>query len=114
KPVPDRNNPKQSFAYNNKPFVAVDTGFEVQIDEAAKGNPQKGTPDGLDSSRTGAIYEIPTTGPGAVRQHYTRGPALHSGGWNQYEIQVTGNHYKVFLNCQQTTDFTNIDAFRGK
>jgi hypothetical protein len=35
-PVPDRNLPGVSHPYNNQAFVAVDTGFEIQIDEPAE------------------------------------------------------------------------------
>jgi len=107
-PVPDRNLPGVSHPYNNQAFVAVDTGFEVQIDELARGNP-----DGLDEHRTGAIYGIPI-GRNPGQQDYQRGPALVPGQWNTYEIEVRGNTYTVRLNGQQTTKFTNIDLFRGK
>lgn len=107
-PVPDRNLPGVSHPYNNQAFVAGDTGFEVQIDELARGNP-----DGLDEHRTGAIYGMPI-GRNPGEQDYQRGPALVPGEWNTYEIEVAGNVYTVHLNGQQTTKFTNIDLFRGK
>ena len=107
-PVPDRNLPGVSHPYNNQAFVAVDTGFEVQIDEFARGNP-----DGLDEHRTGAIYGIPI-GRNPGQQDYQRGPALVPGQWNTYEIEVGDNTYTVRLNGQQTTKFTNVDLFRGK
>jgi len=107
-PVPDRNLPHVSYPYNNQAFVAVDTGFEIQIDELARGNP-----DGLDEHRTGAIYGIPI-GRNPGQQDYRRGPALVPGQWNTYEIEVQGNTYTVRLNGQQTTSFTNNDLFRGK
>jgi hypothetical protein len=107
-PVPDRGLPGVSHPYNNQAFVAVDTGFEVQIDELARGNP-----DGLDEHRTGAIYGMPI-GRNPGQQDYQRGPALVPGQWNTYEIEVRGNTYTVRLNGQQTTKFNNIDPFRGK
>jgi hypothetical protein len=107
-PVPDRNLPGVSHPYNNQAFVAVDTGFGIQIDELARGNP-----DGLDEHRTGAIYGIPI-GKNPGQQDYQRGPALVPGQWNTYEIEVRGNTYTVRLNGQQTTKFTNTDLFRGK
>ena len=107
-PVPDRNVPGVLHPYDNQAFVGVDTGFEIQIDELARGNP-----DGLDEHRTGAIYAIPI-GPNPGQQNYRRGPALVPGQWNTYEIEVAGNTYTVRLNGQQTTQFTNIDLFRGK
>ena len=107
-PVPDRNLPGVSYPYNNQAFVGVDTGFEIQIDELARGNP-----DGLDEHRTGAVYGIPI-GQNPGQQDYRRGPALVPGQWNTYEIEVRGNTYVVRLNGQQTTRFINTDLFRGR
>ncbi len=107
-PVPDRNNPSIAYPYHNQAWVAVDTGFEVQIDELARG-----LPDGLDEHRTGAVYGIPL-GQGVGLQAYRRGPALKAGEWNDYEIKVTGDTYTVFLNGQQTTAFTTSDALLGR
>ena len=112
-PVPDRNNPAITYHYNNKAFVGVDTGFEVQIDELARGNPQQGIPDGLDQHRTGAVYNIPL-GPNEGQQVYIRGAALIPEQWNLYEIEVHGQDYTVRLNGQQVTQFTNTDSYRGK
>src|SRR6266567_1946607 len=89
----------------NPAFVAVDTGFEVQIDEAAG-------PDGLDKHRTGAVYDI-DLGQAAGQQDYRRGSALQPGEWNDLEIQVQGDTYTVRLNGYQTTTFTNKDPNRG-
>jgi choline dehydrogenase-like flavoprotein len=107
-PVPDRNVPGVSHPYNNQAFVGVDTGFEIQIDELARG-----TPNGLDEHRTGAVYGIPI-GANPGQQDYRRGSALVPGQWNTYEIEVRGNTFVVRLNGQQTTRFTNTDLFRGK
>jgi 3-keto-disaccharide hydrolase/GMC oxidoreductase len=106
--VPDRNLLGVSFFYNNQAFVGVDTGFEIQIDELARGNPH-----GLDEHRTGAVYGIPI-GQNPGQQEYRRGPALIPGQWNTYEIEIRGNTYVARLNGQQTTSFTNNDLFRGK
>jgi len=114
RPVPDRSNPAVAYVYNNAAFVAVDTRFEVQIDEDARG-----IPDGLDEHRTGAIYAIPI-GPGIGKQVYQRGPIIQAGRWYEFEIQVVGNVYTVGLKdtaaaaYQQTSTFTNADVFRGK
>jgi Domain of Unknown Function (DUF1080) len=107
-PVPDRNLPGVSYPYNNQAYVGVDTGFEIQIDELARGNPN-----GLDQHRTGAVYGIPI-GQNPGQQVYRRGAALVPGQWNTYEIEVRGNTHTVRLNGQQTTRFTNTDLFRGK
>jgi choline dehydrogenase-like flavoprotein len=111
--VPDRNDPAKSYDYANKAFVGVDTGFEVQIDDLARGNPQSGIPDGLDESRTGAIYHVPI-GNQQDKQVYQRPPKLVAGNWNTYEVTVNGNTYTAVLNGLQTSTFTNTDAFRGK
>jgi hypothetical protein len=113
RPVPDRTNPAASHAYTNQAWVGVDTGFEVQIDEQAKGDPQRGIPDGLDTHRTGAIYNI-DIGPTASMQGFHRGPVLEAGRWNDYEIDVQGDTYTVRLNGKDTTTFSNKDAYRGK
>ena len=39
-----------------------------------------------------------------------RGP----GQWNEFEIRVKDNHFTVFLNGQQKTDFVNTDPNRGQ
>jgi hypothetical protein len=104
-PVPDRNG--VPHPYDNQHWVAVDTGFEVQIDEAAR-------PLDLDKNRTGAIYDIPTDPGGIAFQSYQRGPALNAGNWNELEIEVIGQTYVVRINGRQITRFTNVDAYRGK
>ena len=85
--------------YNNTAYVAVDFGFEVQIDEL-------GTPDGADKRLTGAIYN-------EDNQDFTRQQAKPAGQWNDFEILVEGQNYTVFLNGQQTTRFTNSNSARG-
>jgi hypothetical protein len=83
RPVPDRNNPAILHTYDNRHWVAVDTGFEIQIDDTAG-------PDGQDQHRTGAIYGAAIGGqPG--QQNYQRPPALATGQWNDYEIEVRGD-----------------------
>jgi choline dehydrogenase-like flavoprotein len=89
----------------NPAWLAVDTGFEIQIDEMAQ-------PDQADMHRTGAVYAIPI-GPGPGQQTYARGSALQPGEWNDYEIQVAGNTYDVRLNGFQTAHFNNNDPTRG-
>jgi choline dehydrogenase-like flavoprotein len=100
-PVPGLGDPR----VNTDPaWIAVDTGFEAQIDETAR-------PDGADMHRTGALYAIPTAGPGA--QTYSRGSALQPGAWNDYEVAVSGDTYRVCLNGHLTTTYTNPDAGRA-
>ncbi len=107
-PVPDRMNPHISYPYNNQAWVPVTTGFEVQLDELARGNP-----DGQDMHRTGAIYEIPI-GTETGQQFYCRDALLRPGEWYNAEIKVVGDSYTVSLNGQTTTRFTNVDTFRGQ
>lgn len=86
-------------------WIAVDTGFEAQIDETAR-------PDGADMHRTGAVYGIATTGtPGA--QVYSRGSALQPGAWNDYEVAVSGDTYQIRLNGHLTSTYTNPDHTRA-
>jgi hypothetical protein len=96
-----------SRPYNNQHWVAVDTGFEIQIDEAAK-------PSGLDKNHTAAVYDIPTDPGGIVFQSYRRAAPLRAGAWNEMELEVVGQTYVVRLNGTETTRFDNVDAFRGK
>ena len=106
-PVPDRYNPTLSYPYGNQAWVGVDTGFEVQIDETAR-------PDGADKHHTGAIYNILTEPNGPTFQKYSRPAPLRIGAWNEYEIEVIDQTYKVRLNGKLVTTFTNTDAYRGK
>ena len=117
---------------SNPAWKAVISGFEVQIDDNARGDVNKDfygrrpEPDGLWKNRTGAIYKIPAgdfiyhLGRYDDRlQQYTPGPPLVPGVWFQYDIAVTGNHYEVTLTntqsgaSQVTTIFDNPDTARG-
>lgn len=116
----------------NPAWSAAISGFEVQIDDNARGDVNKDfygrkpEPDGLWKNRTGAIYKIPAgdfiyhLGRNDARlQQYTPGPPLVPGVWFQYDIVVTGNHYEVTLTntlsgaSRVTTIFDNPDAARG-
>jgi hypothetical protein len=94
--------------YNNTAFVAVDFGFEVQIDALGRGNPPPGQSVDKKFRTTGAIYNIAdqTLDEGVV--------ANGAGQWNKYEILVKDSRFTVFLNGQQKTDFVNADPTRGK
>ena len=89
-----------TMGFANPAYVAVQFGFEVQIDKA-------GSPDGLDLHRTGAIY-------GESDQASHLRPALPPGQWNTYEIQVQDQTYVVFLNGAQVTRFDNHHPGRGE
>jgi len=82
----------ESKNYDNTSFVAVDFGFEVQID-------QLGAPDGAAIHKTGAIYSF--AGPGTV-------PVKPVGEWNAYEISVQGQQYSVRLNTIDVTNFAFV------
>ncbi|MEO8129564.1 MAG: family 16 glycoside hydrolase, partial [Bryobacteraceae bacterium] len=116
----------------NPAWSAVFSGFEVQIDDNARGDINKDyygrrpEPDGLFKNRTGAIYKIPagdliihTGGHDVTVQQYTPGPLTRAGVWMQYDIVATGDHYEVTLTdtetgvSQLTTTFDNADAQRG-
>jgi len=112
-------------------WSAVISGFEVQIDDNARGDVNKDfygrrpEPDGLWKNRTGAIYKIPAgdfiyhLGDMTLACSSTRRDALVPGVWFQYDIVVTGNHYEVTLTNMQsgasqvTTIFDNPTVARG-
>ena len=128
-----RSASEPSFDVNNPAWKPVISGFEVQIDDNARGDAGKDfygikpEPDGLFKNRTGAIYKIQAgdriwhlnANEPAV-QNYIPGPALIPGVWFEYEIVVQGDDYTVFLtNLQsgqrtQTSHFINTDVSRGR
>jgi hypothetical protein len=86
--------------YQNTAWVAVNFGFEVQIDELAR-------PDGAAVHRTGAIY-------GQPNQQFSLQPARPPGEWNDFQITAQGQTYTVALNGFQVTRFDNADPGRGR
>jgi len=101
---PDLN----SKGYDNTAFVAVDFGFEVQIDALGRGSPPPGQNVDPKFRTTGAIYNVPEQN--LDESVVARGP----GQWNEFEILVKDNRLTVFLNGQQKTDFVNNDPNRGQ
>ena len=91
----------------NRAWGAVYSGFEIQIDDNARGDVRRGfygrpEPDGLRKNRTGAIYKIPagdfipaTGQQDAAWQNYQPAPNLAPGRWYEYEIDVRGDTYTV-------------------
>ena len=77
----------------NDPNVAINQGYEIQIDES----------DDADCT-TGSIYTF--QGAGRGRRRAALKPV---GQWNAYEIQVQGQNIKVFLNGVLVNDFTSTD-----
>jgi hypothetical protein len=88
-----------SRGYLNQAWVAVDYGFEVQIDEY-------GWPDRGGKHKTGAIYD-------QEGQTLSQKPARPPGHWNEFEIRARGQEYSVLLNGQQVCRFRNRDKERG-
>jgi choline dehydrogenase-like flavoprotein len=109
-PAPDPVDPA-----NNAAFVAVHTGFEIQIDEEARGDTRFNEPDGSFFARTGAIYKIKSAGTGAGQQNYQNNASLAARQWHRYEIEVNNQDYIVRLNGQEATRFRRSasDTLRG-
>ena len=84
----------------NPAFVAIQRGFEVQIDEV-------GIPGASAIHRTGAIFNQP------VQRLFPR-TARPPGEWNAFEISVRGQHYTVALNGEPVAVFDNADPARGR
>ncbi|GAA2377357.1 ThuA domain-containing protein [Dactylosporangium salmoneum] len=81
----------------NDPNIAINQGYEVQIDATD-------TPD----RTTGAIYGFQSANIAA------RDAALNPpGAWNTYEILVEGQRLRVYLNGSLINDFTNADPARN-
>jgi 3-keto-disaccharide hydrolase/GMC oxidoreductase len=100
---------------NNAAFVAAHTGFEIQIDEEARGDRRFGEPDGSFFARTGAIYKITSPGTGQGQQDYKNNQNLAAERWHSYEIEVNNQDYIVRLNGQESTRFRRsaTDTVRG-
>lgn len=100
-------NAKEPRAAGNPAWVAVATGFEIQIDE-------QGIPDYLARHRTGAIYNVPA-GEDATpaEQNFTAGPVLQPRHWYELEVQVTGDSYVTRLRDAQVASavFQTISQF---
>ena len=80
----------------NDPFVAVNQGYEVQIDAT----------DDADS-QTGAIYNVQA--PNAAARDQALNPP---GQWNTYEITVDAPKVYVRLNGWLVNEFTSTDPAR--
>ena len=78
------------------PWVAVDHGYEIQID--ATDDPD---------STTGAVYNFQAADTAA------RDAALNPPGeWNNYELRVEGKRIRIYLNGALINDFTSTDPER--
>jgi Domain of Unknown Function (DUF1080) len=85
----------------NDPLIAVNTGYEIQIDDLAM-------PDGNPLYKTGAIYNF------AAPSNVASKPV---GQWNTFGIEVTGQKYRVTLNGEKVIpEFTgnrNTEGYIG-
>ena len=81
---------------NGDPWVAVNQGYEIQIDAT----------DAPDRT-TGAIYTF--QGANAEAVEASLNPV---GQWNQYDIVVQNNKIKIYLNGTLVNDFTSTDPAR--
>jgi hypothetical protein len=81
----------------NDPWVAVNSGYEVQIDDV-------GAPDGEMMHKTGGIYDF------AAPTKVATNPV---GEWNFYEIHAVGQSYRIILNGDEVTDFTGTRSTKG-
>ncbi|KGM03885.1 hypothetical protein Q760_07785 [Cellulomonas cellasea DSM 20118] len=80
----------------NDPWVAVEQGYEIQIDASDEAD-----------RTTGAIYTFQGADPAAVAR------ALKPvGQWNAYEIEVAGDTIRVHLNGVLVNEFTSTDPAR--
>lgn len=75
------------------PWYAVNTGYEIQIDDSQ--DPIK---------QTGSIYDF------SAPFHAASKPL---GEWNQYKIEVKGQRYKIYLNGEQVNDFYGDRSLEG-
>ena len=90
----------ETKGYDNTAYVAVDFGFEVQIDQLARD-------DGAPVHKTAAIYDL--AGP----HDPAHLPVNPPGQWNQFEIRVNGPTYDVSLNGTPVTHYVNPNPARG-
>ena len=95
--------------------MAVHAGYEIQIDEEARGDTRFNEPDGSFFSRTGAIYKIKQPGTAPGQQNYQNNQKLAPRVWHKYEIEVNNQDYIVRLNGQEATRFRRAtsDTVRG-
>lgn len=82
---------------HDDPWIAVSTGYEIQIYDAEPEN-------GNAAHRTGAIYDF------ASPLTFT---SKESGEWNTFEIHANGQNYAVILNNKRITEFTGDRQLEG-
>ena len=75
------------------PWYAVNTGYEIQIDDSQ--SPVK---------QTGSVYDF------SAPFHLASKPV---GEWNHYKIEVTGQRYQIYLNGEKVNDFYGDRSVEG-
>ncbi len=82
---------------DDDPWIAVNTGYEIQIYDA---EPQ----DGNATHRTGAVSDF------APPSTFT---SKEPGEWNTFGIHAIGQNYAVLLNNKRVTEFTGNRQLEG-
>ena len=75
------------------PWYAVNTGYEIQID-----NSQPPT------HQTGSVYSFSAPFKLATKK---------AGAWNTYKIKVTGQRYRIYLNGELVNDYVGDRSLEG-
>ena len=89
------------FPYpDNDPMIAVNNGYEIQIDDLAM-------PDGNPIHQTGAVYGF--AAPSFSKQIASK----EAGQWNTFEINVVDQSYTVILNNILITEFIGNRLLQG-
>ncbi len=84
---------------DNDPWIAVNIGYEIQIDDLA-------IPDGNPIHKTGAIYNF------AIPLNTQASKPV--GQWNTFDIEATGQTYRVILNGEKVIpEFTGNRLTEG-
>jgi hypothetical protein len=99
-PVPDRAEPERLYRYDDPAFVALHTGFEVQM-----GSQRPAVEPGT--------FEGVLFGDASGAQRHAERAEVAANEWNTLEVRVRGDEYTVRLNGKETARFRNVDAFRG-
>jgi Domain of Unknown Function (DUF1080) len=86
---------------DNDPMIAVNNGYEIQIDDLAM-------PDGHPIHKTGAIY-----GFAAPSSSSKQIASKEAGQWNRFEIKVVDQSYYVILNNILITEFVGNRSLQG-
>ena len=91
------------FPYpDNDPMIAVNNGYEIQIDDLA-------IPDGNPIYHTGAIYGYAAPSSSSPKQIASK----EAGQWNTFEIKIVDQRYTVILNSILITEFVGNRSLQG-